>query len=108
MIDYYAVQSWRMAPVIPQYTKRDSIIDNLGIGAGRGALLVLAKDLSDADREVAYATVHSKIFLRNDGGFDGATDFPPSRRQFRATPRTGYRCSTEGNVVLNNGLFEYE
>ena len=157
MIDYYALKSRRMAPVIQHYTKRDSIIYNLGIGAGvirhaddallnevwedrltvlptmasalcvdvswhadpctgisadrtvhgeealtilhplpaegrvrgetrveevydkgagRGALLVLAKDLSDADSGVAYATVHSTIFLRSDGGFGGPTDSP--------------------------------
>jgi hypothetical protein len=33
MIDYYALKSWRMASVLRQYTKRDSIIYNLGIGA---------------------------------------------------------------------------
>jgi hypothetical protein len=34
MIDYGALKAWNMAPVIREYTVRDSVIYNLGIGGG--------------------------------------------------------------------------
>lgn len=44
-------------------------------GAGRGALLVLERDVTDADGGVRYARIEQTLLLRGDGGFGG--DPPP-------------------------------
>jgi acyl dehydratase len=45
-------------------------------GAGRGALLVIATELSDAKSGEAIASMESVVFARGDGGFGGPAGAP--------------------------------
>ena len=51
-------------------------------GQGRGAVLVVEREIADADSEVVYATARQTLLLRGDGGFGGPR--PPVDVQPRA------------------------
>ena len=45
-------------------------------GAGKGALVIVEREIADADSKVIYATARQTLLLRDDGGFGGAP--PPT------------------------------
>ncbi len=67
------------APLLPQATivSEMRIVDVFDKGEGRGAVLYVRTDLSDAVSGNPIATLHSTVFARGDGGFGGPEGSPP-------------------------------
>ncbi|GAC1582852.1 MAG: MaoC/PaaZ C-terminal domain-containing protein [Sphingomicrobium sp.] len=81
-------------------------------GEGRGALVVLERDVTDADNGECYAHIEQTLLLRGDGGFDGkAPPIPPAQLipdrvpdksiQYPISPRAAliYRLSGDWNPL---------
>lgn len=56
------------------------IVDLIDKGPGRGALIYVERDISNAATNEAYATVYQTVFCRGDGGFGGSNKpvMPPA------------------------------
>lgn len=60
-------------PVEGEIIGRSRVTGLVDRGAGKGALLYVAREVIDAATQVKLATVEQTIFLRGDGGFGGPT-----------------------------------
>lgn len=71
-----AVSFDRPLPAKGTVTSTPRIASIYDRGEGRGALVVLERDVTDADSGECYAHVEQTLLLRGDGGFDGKA--PPT------------------------------
>lgn len=67
----------KQMPVDGEFIGRTRVTKIIDKGAGRGALLYTAKELTEASSGDLIATAESTTFLRGDGGFGGPSE--PSR-----------------------------
>ncbi|MGK2911993.1 MAG: MaoC/PaaZ C-terminal domain-containing protein [Sphingobium sp.] len=70
------------APIAPagEIIAQSSVDELYDKGAGRGALLVIRRELRDALTGAPLATIRQSIFFRKDGGFGGPNDAPRPRQ----------------------------
>jgi acyl dehydratase len=70
--------AWFHAPLPPQadVIGGGKVISLTDRGPGRGAVLVLQREIRDARTDLAYCTLHQTLLLRGDGGFGGSA--PPA------------------------------
>ncbi len=82
----HAEQSFEMSsplPAVGSLTATNRVVDLYDRGEGRGALLVLERELFDAGSRARIARLESIVFARGDGGFGGP---PPPDRQAATMP----------------------
>jgi acyl dehydratase len=73
-------------------------------GAGRGAVLVLQRDIFDAKSNVHYCTLHQTLVLRGDGGFGGPPPKPATLNVPDRAPDHRVRTPVSSRSALIYGL----
>src|SRR5271169_4636251 len=70
---HYEQAAWFHAPLPPaaDVVARARVVSLTDRGAGRGAVLVLEREIFDAAGEAHYCTLQQTLLLRGDGGFGG-------------------------------------
>jgi acyl dehydratase len=101
------------APLPPEAetVSRARVVSVADRGAGRGAVVVIERDIRDATLEASYCTLRQTLLLRGDGGFGGSPPpqvasiiperEPDARVAFAIDPRAAliYRLSGDWNPL---------
>ncbi len=108
-----------LLPPAARICGRAKVLSLTDRGAGKGAVLVLERRISDADSGALYCRLEQTLLLRGDGGFGGSptprnnTHFPnrpvDATRHFATSPRAAliYRLSGDWNPLhLDPGVAE--
>lgn len=97
-------QSLRIHRPLPHNTTvrgTSRIVDVVDKGVGRGALIYVERDISDAITGELFATVYQTVFCRGDGGFGGPNKSAvPSRPMPERAADTSIDLPTSGQQAL--------
>jgi acyl dehydratase len=97
----HAMRLHRPLPVDGHVRGVSRITDLVDKGEGRGALVFVERQITDADSGELLATVNQTVFARGDGGFDGpARTLPPPRPVPQGRPDTVVQARTSPQSAL--------